>query len=452
MRVVIIGSNHAGISCAMTLSSYYKDIEISVFEESNSIAYIGADGLLWISGEIDNIEKTLYSSPEKLRAKGIDLHLNSPVYKVDTVKKEVFYKEDSQNKSLIYDKLVLATGSSPIRTLNDEKSILANKTKVLTAKTFSEGKELFEISHDKKLKKMAIIGGGYIGAEAAVAFREARDDIVIDLYQKSDQILNNYFDKEFAQFGEEELINHKINVKLNLTINESDVEKLNYDLILESIGFCPNSELIPQLDRLEPTGAYKVNFYGQTSDNDIYAVGDCASVYNNILEKDVYMPLGSYATHSAIIAAHHIGFVAQGLIPRHKHNGSEGASSVKIFDIILSSVGMTYENAQNKFASNAQYIDFSNVIKPKYLTEKQGNAPITIRVVFKKDTLQLLGFQIACGQDVTNLIHLLSLVLQKQMTAYQIRYLDMFFLPELNQVYNYLQRALSQVLKFGIIK
>ncbi|MDR3116456.1 MAG: FAD-dependent oxidoreductase [Bifidobacteriaceae bacterium] len=447
MRVIIIGSNHAGISCAMTLSSYYKDIEISLFEESNSIAYIGADGLLWISGEIDNIEQTLYSSPEKLQAKEIDLHLNSSVYKVDATKKEVFYKENSQNKSLIYDKLVLATGSAPIRTLNGEKGVFENKTKVLTAKTLPEGKELFKISHNKKLKKMAIIGGGYIGAEAAVAFREARDDIIIDLYQKSDQILNNYFDKEFAQFAETELTNHKINVKLNSTINEDDVKKLNYDLILESIGFCPNSELVPELNRLEPTGAYKVNSYGQTSDNDIYAVGDCASVYNNVLEKDVYMPLGSYATHSAIIAAHHIGFVAQNLAPRHKHNGSEGASSVKIFGVILSSVGMTYENAQNKFASDAQYMDFSNVIKPKYLTEKQGNVPITIRVVFEKNTLRLLGFQIACKQDVTSLIHLLALVLQKKMTAYQLRYLDMFFLPELNQVYNYLQRVLSQVLK-----
>jgi pyruvate/2-oxoglutarate dehydrogenase complex dihydrolipoamide dehydrogenase (E3) component len=165
------------------------------------------------------------------------------------------------------------------------------------------------------------------------------------------------------------------------------------------------------------------------------------------LEADVNMPLGSYATHSAIIAAHHIGDTLLGNKPKHKNNGSQGASSVKVFDTILSSVGMTYGVAKGKLEESARFVDFSNVIKPKYLTEEQGNASITVRCVFEKSSLKLLGFQIACKEDITQIIHLLSLALQNKMTAYELRYLDMFFLPQLNQVYNFLQRVLSSVIK-----
>ncbi|MDR2748532.1 MAG: FAD-dependent oxidoreductase, partial [Bifidobacteriaceae bacterium] len=339
---------------------------------------------------------------------------------------------------------------------------LNSKTEILTAKTLHEGKKLFEISRNPSLKKIAVIGGGYIGVEAACAFREARDDIKIDLYQRSDSILNTYFDKEFSALGQEELEKHNINVILNSTLDSSSKNPkesntvFDYDLVVEAVGFRPNSSLA-NVERIERSNAYKVNPYGQTSDSDIYAIGDCASVYNNVLEKDVNMPLGSYATHSAIIAAHHIGDTLLGSQPKHKHNGSQGASSVKVFDTILSSVGMTYSiakekakeksGAKDKFDKNVQFVDFSNVIKPKYLTAEQGNAPITVRCVFEKSTLKLLGFQIACSQDITPIIHLLSLALQNKMTAYDLRYLDMFFLPQLNQVYNFLQRTLSLVIK-----
>ncbi|MDR3127923.1 MAG: FAD-dependent oxidoreductase [Bifidobacteriaceae bacterium] len=448
MKVVIVGSNHAGISTAATLTNYYKDLEITVFEQSDSIAYIGADGLLWVSGEIDNIEQTLYSSPGKLISKGINFQGSTNVYEIDQNKNQVLAK-NSQEQVIVarYDKLVLACGSSPIRTI--DLNILQKAThypQILTAKTLSEGKKLFDISRKTDLSKVAVIGGGYIGVETVNAFRLARPDITIDLWQKSDQILNNYFDKKFADMAKQELNEHNINVILNETLTSSCPEILSYDLVVEAIGFHPNSQM-GNLDRIEPSKAYKVNNYGQTSDPNIYAVGDCASVYNNVLEQYVNMPLGSYATHSAIVAAHHIGSQIENIESKHKYNGSQGASTVKVFDIILSSVGMTYEVAKNKLADDVDIIDFSNFIKPKYLTIEQGNAPITIRAVFNKKTLLLLGFQIACSQDVTPIIHLLSLALQKKMTAYQLRYLDMFFLPELNQVYNYLQRLLSQIIK-----
>jgi NADPH-dependent 2,4-dienoyl-CoA reductase/sulfur reductase-like enzyme len=416
-----------------------------MLEKSDNISFVGANALINLSGKMDDPKNMQYTTPEKLEKKGAKVYMETEAVDVDLEKKVVVACKNAREFEIEFDKLILATGSTP--RLPSVEGVHLNN--IQTMKFLSDGVNLIDRVHSDKIKRIGIVGSGYIGVETAVAIREYSQDKEIMLFGSSDIPLNKYLDERFALIVKDLFKKHNITVLAERAVGflgdsnvcaivgeRKDKSRVEHgvDLVVLSAGFVPNSSLLAgKVERIEPSLAYKVNQYAQTSVPFVYAVGDCASSFNTVTQKHIYLPLGSYATRSGLIAGNNVptnNADSAGL-------GTQCSSSVNVFDTDFCATGLTYEQSVREF-QDVGFSDFIATEKPKFLVG-ESNAPVLCRLIFHKKTYRLLGAELASEYDVSLMLHMLSLAIQKQVSIKELRYIDMFFSPLQNQVYNYVQ-------------
>jgi NADPH-dependent 2,4-dienoyl-CoA reductase/sulfur reductase-like enzyme len=206
------------------------------------------------------------------------------------------------------------------------------------------------------------------------------------------------------------------------------------DMICVCIGFRPNNALFAdgQLD-LFTNGAVLVDHHQKTSRDDVYAVGDCSTIFNNSLGGDPgYIALASNAVRSGIVAGHNICGT------EIENPGVQGASGICIFDLKMVSCGLT-ENAAKRFGVDVLTTSVTDTQKAGFI--EHDNPDATIKIVYDKKTRAILGAQIASTYDMSGTIHMFSLAVQKGVTIDELKLLDIFFLPHFNAPYNYITVA-----------
>ena len=203
-------------------------------------------------------------------------------------------------------------------------------------------------------------------------------------------------------------------------------------MVVLAIGFRPNNVLGKDHLALFKNGAYQVNRRQQTSLPDVYAVGDCATVYDNSIQDTSYIALATNAVRSGIIAAHNA-------CGTHLESpGVQGSNAIRIFGLNMVSTGMTLARAE-KLGYDAAVSDFEDLQKPAFIRE--DNYKVNIRIVYDRKTRQILGAQMCSDYDISMGIHMFSLAIQEQVTIDRLKLLDVFFLPHFNQPYNYITMA-----------
>ncbi|MDR1033607.1 MAG: FAD-dependent oxidoreductase [Bifidobacteriaceae bacterium] len=456
MEIVIVGANHAGISAAMTILGHYTGHNVTMFEMDDNVSFVGADALLRLAGKIDSESSMWYSSPEKLQSKGVKLHMQTEVTAVDLKAKTVTGTAKScESVVKHYDKLILATGSSA-RKLGVTGADAEN---VLTLKTAHDAKKLFKYADSPATRAIAIVGTGHIGVELAIALSIQKqksadkfENRKIMLFGRSARSLKEHVDDIFATKIDDLLTENGVELHYgeNLVAFQDDGKtlvtdsgKYAVDVTVISAGFVANSELLAgEIQRLEGSNVYIVNSAQQTSNADVYAVGDVASSYMNVTGENASIQLGSYATRSGIIAGHNA-------VTDNKYAksiGTQGSSSINAYGFIVSTTGLTFGAAQATFSKRnieVSKTDFTALVKPKYLVGDE-NAEVTVRLVFETESKRLLGACIASTYDISSALHMLSLAINQNMTLYDLRYVDMFFSPWQNQVYNFVLRAAAR--------
>ncbi len=438
-KVVVIGSNHAGTAAINTILDNYKDVEVTVFDANSNISFLGCGMALWIGDQIKGSEGLFYSSKEAMEAKGAMVYMETSVSKVDYDKK-VVHALDKEGKEIQkeYDKLILATGSLPIR-LDIPGMDLEN---VQFVKLFQNAQEVIDkLREDKEIKNVTIVGGGYIGVELAEAFkRKGKDVRVVDIAQHS---LANYYDTEFTSLMDENLKNHGIELAYGETVKEisgdkkvqkiiTDKGSYETDMVVFAVGFKPNNGLGKADLELFKNGAYLVNKMQQTSKEDVYAIGDCATVYDNAIDDVNYIALATNAVRSGVVAAHNVGGTPL------ESAGVQGSNGIRIWDLNMVSTGLTLEKAM-KQGYDAIATDFEDYQKPGFIEDE--NAKVKLRIVYDKETRRILGAQMSSTYDISMGIHMFSLAVQEKITIDQLKLLDIFFLPHFNQPYNYITMA-----------
>ena len=303
MKVVIVGTNHAGIHAANTILDNTDD-EVVMIDRNSNLSYLGCGTALWVGRQIDGYEGLFYTKREDFEAKGARILMETAVDSIDFDKKIVHaVTKDGQAIEESYDKLVLATGSKPIAPNLPGKDLEG----IHFLKLFQEGQAVDQDMAREEVKTVAVLGAGYIGVEIAeAAARRGKKVILLDAMDTS---LSNYYDPEFATLMDENLRAHGIQTQFGEMAQgyegEGRVEALvtdkgryEVDMVINAIGFGPNNDL--GKDHLEffTNGAYLVNRRQQTSDPDVYAVGDCATVYSNALQDTAYIALASNAVRS----------------------------------------------------------------------------------------------------------------------------------------------------------
>ncbi len=443
-KVILVGSNHAGTAFANTLLSY-PNVDLTIYDKNTNISFLGCGMALWIGKQIQTGDGLFYQTPENLVKNGAKLHMESEVIDVDYAKKEVTVRlADGSIVKDNYDKLVFATGSKPNRP-NLPGIDLKN---IQMVKLYQNAADVIEKLEKDEFKKIVVLGGGYIGIELAEAFERLNKDVT--LIDMSTTILSGYFDEEFSDDMKKIMEEHNIKFALGekveaflgddkVTAVKTDKNTYEADMVICAVGFSPNSALGKDHLAKFKNGAYLVNLKQETSDPDVYAIGDCATVRDNAKGETSYIALATNAVRSGLVAAHNIGGTSIESV------GVQGSSALMIYDYKLVCTGLSVSSAL-KAGIDVDYQDFEDYQKPEFMEVE--NPKVKIRIVYRKSDKVIVGCQLASTYDMSALINTFSLAIQKQVTIGELALCDIFFMPHFNKPYNYVTMcAYSALLK-----
>lgn len=435
MKTVIVGANHAGIAAANTLLDNYKDQQVVMIDRNTNLSYLGCGTALWVGRQIDSYENLFYTNKEAFEAKGARIYLETSVASIDFANHVVHcQKADGTCFDESYDKLVLATGSLPV----SPRLPGCDLEGISFLKLFQQGQEVDRWMSDESVRSVAVIGAGYIGVEIAEAAKRRGKEV--RLFDIAPTSLASYYDPSFTAVMDENLASHGIECHFGERIvayhGEKgrvcaiEAEKGAYpaDLVINAIGFVPNNELGRDHLELFANGAYHVDRRQRTSDPDVYAIGDCATVWSNALAAETYIALATNAVRSGIVAGHNIGGTRLDSI------GVQGSNGISIFGYNMVSTGLSVA-AATRAGLDVCHADFEDLQRPGFMRE---NANVKIRIVYERGSRRVVGAQMASTEDISMGIHMFSLAIEEGVTIDKLKLLDIFFLPHFNQPYNYI--------------
>lgn len=450
MKVVVIGINHAGTSAIRTLLSMNPNLEVVAFDRNDNISFLGCGIALTVSGVVKNTQDLFYSNPQELSSMGAKIHMNTDVIKIDRQKKVVVVKDLSsgETKEESYDKIIYAAGSWPV----DLKFKNQDLKNIEICKLYQHALKLIDKANDDSIKKVAIIGSGYIGVELVEAFAEKGKQVaLIDILPRP---LGNYFDNEFTGQLEAAMKKHNITLHMGQTVKEflpnqsgvavgkivTDKETIDADLVILCIGFKPNTELLPAEEfKKTANGALVVNQKAQTSDPNIYAIGDCAAIYEAASKQYRNVALATNAVKTGIVAASQICGLENVVLPN-----IVGTNALCVFGLKYASTGLS-EEAAKRFLPGVKIKSayFTDNDRPEWMNTVEK---VEIKIVFEEETLRLVGAQILShgSSNHTEWIFSIALAIQQGLNLFQVAFTDVYFLPHLNKPFNF---VLSSILK-----
>jgi NADPH-dependent 2,4-dienoyl-CoA reductase/sulfur reductase-like enzyme len=275
-------------------------------------------------------------------------------------------------------------------------------------------------------------------AEAAI--RRGKRALLFDVTKTS---VASYYDPEFSTEMDKALSDGGVELHFGEAITaiegtdkvtgvSTDAGAYDVEMVLLCIGFKPNTALGKDDLQLFPNNAYQVNSRQETSLVDVYAVGDCATVWNNATESRAYIALATNAVRSGLIAGHNACGTAL------ETAGVQGSNGISVFGWNMFSTGLSLAAAQQA-GFDAVYTEFEDLQKPGFITS--NNNKVKLRIVYNKTDRRILGAQLASHQDVSMGIHMFSLAIAEKITIDKLALLDIFFLPHFNQPYNYITMA-----------
>lgn len=439
MRVIIVGGVAAGMSAAAKLKRMKPDYEVVVYEKTDVVSF-GACGLpYFVGGFFDDPNNMIARAPEKFRESGIDLNIFHEVVDVDTESKELKVKNVNTGEEFIdnYDKLMIATGASsiipPIKNVKLEN--------VSTLKSLEDGIRIKELMNKEDIKKVAIIGAGFIGLEAVEAAKKLGKDVVV--FQLEDRILPQVFDKEITDILEEEIRNHNVDLRLEEIVSElvgeTKVEKVitnkgeyEADLVIVATGVRPNTAFLKDtnIDMLK-NGAIIVDEFGKTSVEDIYAAGDCATIKNIVTGQDSYVPLATGANKLGRIVGENLAGA------NISFQGSLSSSCIKVMGMEAAATGIT-ESQAVKLGMNVKAKFISDFNQTNYYP---GRNKMYVKLVYDADTKVILGGQVAGFKDAVQRANVLAACIFGKLTTNQLGMLDLCYAPPFARTWDILNVA-----------
>ncbi|WP_317367823.1 CoA-disulfide reductase [uncultured Tyzzerella sp.] len=439
MRVIIIGGIAAGMSAAAKFRRLDKDAHIKVYEKTSIVSF-GACGLpYFVGGFFDNEKQMIARSPEKFKETGIDISVEHEVLSVDVDNKKITVKNLKTNETFEdnYDKLMIATGASaiipPIKNFNIEN--------VHTLKSLEDGRILKEKMKDESIKKVAIIGAGFIGLEAVEAAREYKKEVSV--FQLEDRILKEVFDKEVTDLLEQELKNKGVNLFLNSKVVElkgdikvtkvvTENEEIDTDLVILATGVKPNTAFLQDTGiEMLKNGAIVVDKEGKTSIEHIYSAGDCATVTHLLKPEQAYIPLATVANKFGRIVGENIS--GKGI----EYEGSLGSACIKVLEMEAGRTGLT-ESEANSLGINYKTVFITDKNQTDYYP---GQESISIKLIYNGDTKVILGAQVVGKKDAVQRTNALAVAIYAKLTTEQLGMMDFCYSPPFARTWDILNRV-----------
>lgn len=403
-KILVVGGVALGPKAACRCKRLMPDAEVMLVDENVFISYGGCGIPYYVSGEIQNLDD-LRSTPyhtvrdtEFFRdMKGITVRTQTRALAIDRAAKTLLVKDvvSGKEEKLPYDKLVLATGASPRVPPIDGKDL----KNVLSLTRLEAAGAIRTACQEGKVSEAVIVGGGFIGLEAAVALADMWG-VKVSVVEMMDQILPGVLSQPLSLMAANDCLTHKVDVFTsekvlrlegeNGTVTKvvTDKREIPAQLVIFAAGFIPNGQLAKDAGlEVAPFGAVVVDEHMRTTDPSIYAGGDCVAIKNIITGKIGYLPLGSMANRQGRI----IGTNLAGGNARFP--GFVGSWAVKLFGLSFCGVGLTVDRAR-KEGFDAMSVSVEQLDHAHFYPEK---AMMSLELVVDKATSRVLGIQGACA-------------------------------------------------------
>ncbi len=443
MRVLVIGGVAAGMSAASKLKRENPQATIKVYEKGSDLSY-GACGMpYYISDVIKNDTALIARTKKGFEERGISVALHSEVTGLDEHKKTITIENLKTGKITTdhYDKLIIASGAHAIR-LPVEGSDL---DEIHVLNSLDDARYLKECLSKKTVKNVTVIGAGFIGIEVVETLREM--NIAVHLVERETQVLPQY-DQDIITHVEQSLKAHNVTLHMGQTLQAykqsgdkvtviTDKTQFETDFVIEAIGVRPNTMFLENtsINRLK-NGAIIVNDKNETNVKDIYAAGDCATVYHRLKDSyEAYIPLGTHANKAGrIIAAQLSG-------EEKRFKGVIGSNILKAFELTVAKTGLSEKEAQ------AMQVNYGTITtKTASHAGYYPNAtPIHTKVIYDKTTCRILGAQMIGEQGVGSRINIFATAIWNEMTAKGISEMDLAYAPPFASVWDSVQITTNQI-------
>lgn len=426
-KIIIIGGVAGGATAAARLRRISEDVEIIIVERGEHISFANCGLPYYIGETIKDRKKLLVQTVKGMSERfNLDIRIFSEAIHINSEAKTVTIKnlQTGEVYEESYDKLLLSPGAKPI--VNPIPGIEEHES-LFTLRNIPDTDFIKNYVDTKHPKKAVVIGAGFIGLEMAENLVDR--GIKVTLIQRGNQVMKP-LDFEMASI----LHNHLIEKGVNLIFNNSvqsfaehgkkvilaDGTELHTELTILSIGVKPENELaITAGLELGNRGGIVVNEYLQTSNPDIYAVGDAIEVVDYINGTKTMVPLAGPANRQGRIAANNI------MGKKEKYHGTLGTSIAKVFDLTVASagnnektlkrLGIPYEVVHIHPASHAGYYP--------------GASPIALKLIFDKETGKIYGAQ-AIGKDgVDKRMDVIATAIRGGLTADELTTLELSYAP-----------------------
>jgi len=408
--VVVIGSSAGGLTAAIAAKRFYPDKSVLVIKKEE-VGMIPC-GIPYIFGTLKSVEDDVLPAERFLKPLGVEI-LTDEVVEINPNSKTARTKS---GKEISWEKLVLATGSKPVKPEFPGSDLNGAYTVPKDYRYLKNFRERVE-----EAERIVIIGGGFIALEVGDEIRKLGKDVTIVVRSR---LLRSSFDPEFSEMIEERLKKKGIKIvygQVERLLGDEKVEKVRLvdgselpaDLVIFSIGYRPNVDLAVKAGlRITRYGIW-TDEYMRTSCPDIFAVGDCVEHRDFFTGKPYGLMLASTATFEARIAGANL-FKLQ--IVRENRR-TIGAYSTHVAGLTLAAAGLTEEAAKKEgFEVIVGYGKGPDRHPAKFL----DTSIVTVKLIFSRDRGAILGAQMAGGKSVGEMINILALAIQKRLTASEL--------------------------------
>lgn len=424
MKVIVIGGVAGGMSAATRLRRLMEDAEITVFEKGPFVSFANCGLPYYVSGEIADRKQLLVQTPESLKARfNLEVRPNHEVIEILPETQRIKVRHDGKISEEQYDKLILSPGAKPVVPAIDG---IAEAKNVFYLRNVPDLDQLM-LAINRNAEKAVVIGAGFIGLEMAENLLKRGLDVTI--VEKAPHVLPP-LDEEMAAFVKNELIQQGVKVITSQSairfeeegqkIILEDGSELCSELTLLSIGVQPESTLAEQAGlKLGIRGGILVDEHYQTSEPNIYAVGDAIVVKQQITKQDALISLASPANRQG----RQVADVIAGL-PR-RNQGSIGTAIVRVFNLSAASVGLSEYAAKQAGLS----VNVVHITGKDHASYYPGATDITLKLVFNPETGEIYGAQGVGVKGVDKRIDILATAIKGKLTIFDLPELEFTYAP-----------------------
>lgn len=429
MKILIVGGVAGGATAATRLRRLSEENQVIIFEKGQYVSFANCGLPYHISGTIDKRDALLLQTPESLNERyNLDVRVLTEVLSINKEEKTISVKnlqtEEIYTES--YDKLLLSPGAEPIKPPFEG----INSDKIYTLRNIPDMDKIVEKT--KSAQNFVVVGGGFIGLEVAENLIEAGKNV--KLVELGNQVMAPV-DFDIASFVHEKAKQKNLELLLNVGVEKfndkgetievflNNGTSVETDAVILAIGVKPETKLAVEAGlEIGETRGILVNEFMQTSNPDIYAVGDAIEVAHYINNKKVLIPLAWPANRQGRIVADNIVLGNQ-----YKYTGSLGSSILKFFELSVASTGLN-EKTLKRFG-----IPYKTAIVTRghHAGYYPGAKNIVLKLIFDENG-KIFGAQAVGEAGVDKRIDVIATAIKGNLTVYDLPEIEITYAPPYN--------------------